>query len=305
MAIKINVENISRILDFDVDDNTAKMINNFNLEYEHLTKDQFEEYLNFVLNVLTQDIVKSGSHRINDWEKGWGENLELYQSTQDIKNLIPKYHCKNKYVRWMGNIVNPITPSFDYKIHICFIDAILHHYLKYGYTSVYEFGCGPAYHLLRLRESRPDLKLTGLDWATSSQKLIEEINKSLTNPIKSHRLDFFNPDYEFDIDNNSIAYTVAALEQTGNDYIKFINYLIDKKPALCINIEPIAELLDESKLIDNLSIKYFKKRNYLNQYLNHLEWLETIGKIKIIEKKRLWSGSYFIDGHSLVVWKVL
>lgn len=305
MSIKINAEDISNILGFNIDNDISKRINNFNLEYEPLTKKEMEEYLINVLNVLTDDIVKSGAHRINDWERGWGENLETYKSTQDSNYLIPKYHCKNKYVRWMGNIVNPITPSFDYKIHICFIDAILHHYLKDGYNSVYEFGCGPAYHLLRLREARPDLKLTGLDWTTSSQKLIKEINKTLTHPIEAHRLDFFKPDYEFNIDNNSICYTVAALEQTGSNYIKFINYLIDKKPGLCINMEPIAELLDESSLIDNLSIKYFKKRNYLHEYLTYLEWLENIGKIKIIDKKRVWTGSYFIEGHSLVVWKVL
>jgi hypothetical protein len=68
-------------------------------------------------------------------------------------------------------------------------------------------------------------------------------------------------------------------------------------------MEPIAELLDETKLIDNLSIKYFRKRNYLHEYLTHLEWLESIGKIKIIDKRRIYSGSYFIEGHSLVVWK--
>jgi hypothetical protein len=70
-------------------------------------------------------------------------------------------------------------------------------------------------------------------------------------------------------------------------------------------MEPIAELLDESKLIDNLSVRYFRKRNYLHDYLKHLEWLESIGKIKIIDKRRIWSGSYFIEGHSLVVWKPL
>jgi len=303
MSIKIGEEDISNILGFTIDSHTSNMIKNFELEYQHLTDKEMQDYLIHVIDVLTGDIVKSGAHRIDDWEKGWGENLEMYRKTRDINSLIPKYHCKNRYVRWMGNIVNPLTPSFDYKIHICFIDAILHHYLKDGYSSVYEFGCGPGYHLLRLRESRPDLNLTGLDWAKSSQELLIEISKSLDKPIKAHRLDFFKPDYEFKIDGNSIVYTVAALEQTGNNYVKFIDYLIDKKPGLCINMEPIAELLDESSLIDNLSVKYFKKRNYLNEYLRHIEWLESIGKVKIIDKRRIWSGSYFIEGHSLVVWK--
>ena len=303
MAHKITTKDLENILGHPIDKNTSANIESFDLQYEHLTPDEMEKYVIHVVDVLTGDIVKSGAHRIDDWEKGWGENLDLYRKTRDINSLIPKYHCKNRFVRWMGNVVNPITPAFDYKIHICFIDAILHHYLKDGYTSVYEFGCGPGYHLLRLREARPDLNLTGLDWATSSQELIGEISKSLSKPINAHKLDFFKPDYSFNVDSNSIAYTVAALEQTGSNYVKFVDYLLDKKPSLCINMEPIAELLDNSSLVDNLSIKYFRKRNYLNEYLNHLEWLESIGKIKIIDKRRIWSGSYFIEGHSLVVWK--
>ena len=305
MAYKITADDISGILGFKIADLPAKMVDDFDLRYKHLTDQEMNDYLIRVVDVLTGDIVKSGAHRIDDWEKGWGENLDMYKQTKDINSLIPKYHCKNRHVRWMGNVVNPITPAFDYKIHICFIDAILHHYLKDGYSGVYEFGCGPGYHLLRLREARPDLNLTGLDWAQSSQELIGEIGKSLSKPIGAHNLDFFKPDYKFNIDSNSIAYTIAALEQTGDNYVKFVDYLLDKKPALCINMEPIAELLDESKLIDNLSVRYFRKRNYLHDYLKHLEWLESIGKIKIIDKRRIWSGSYFIEGHSLVVWKPL
>jgi len=39
--------------------------------------------------------------------------------------------------------------------------------------------------------------------------------------------------------------------------------------------------------------------------LPHLEKLEKDGKIKIIKKQRIYSGSYFIEGHSLIVWKPL
>lgn len=305
MEYRVTVKDISDILGFEVPSYVANMIEGFDLRYENLTEKQMNDYLIHVVDVLTGDIVKSGAHRIDDWEKGWGENLEMYRQYKDINSLIPKYHCKNRYVRWMGKIVNPITTAFDYKIHICFIDAIIHHYLNRGYNSVYEFGCGPGYHLLRLRESRPDLEITGLDWAKSSQELIGEISKSLSKPINAYNLDFFKPDYNIDMSFNSIAYSVAALEQTGSNYVKFVDYLLDKKPGICINMEPIAELLDESSLIDNLSIKYFRKRNYLHEYLKHLEWLESIGKIKIIDKRRTWSGSYFIEGHSLVVWKPL
>jgi hypothetical protein len=80
---------------------------------------------------------------------------------------------------------------------------------------------------------------------------------------------------------------------------------MEKKPKICINIEPISELLDENNFFDNLSIKYFKKRNYLNGYLDFLIDYEKRGFIEILDKRRIYSGSYFIEGHSLIVWRPL
>ena len=182
MANKINHNQLENILGFKIDSYNARRIDDYNLIYEKLNPEQKEKYFIHVLDVLTSDIVVSGKHRIDDWEKGWGENLELFKSTKNIESLIPKYHGKNRYVRWMGDIVNPVTESFDYKIHICYIDSIIDHYLKNNICSVYEFGCGPGYHLLRLRERRPDLKLHGLDWALASQSVISEINRNLNRP---------------------------------------------------------------------------------------------------------------------------
>ena len=79
--------------------------------------------------------------------------------------------------------------------------------------------------------------------------------------------------------------------------------MLEKKPGICVHLEPIDELLDDNNLIDDLSIKYFRKRNYLKNYLPYLENLEKNGKINIIKKQRIYSGSYFIEGHSLIVWK--
>lgn len=295
---------ISNILgNIEIPDFVKNRMDSDPLYYLNLTDDEYQDYLIDVLSVLLDDITKSGKHRLIEWENGWNENYEQFLKTNDINFLIPKYHGKKKYVRWMGKIVKSITENFDYKIHINFIDSILHHYLN-DIENVYEFGCGPAYHLLRLSDIRPDLNLFGLDWAKSSQNIIFEINHLLNKNINSHRFDFFDPDKNFEIQNNSMVYTIAALEQVGDDYKKFVNYLIEQKVNICIHMEPISELLDKSKLNDYLSIKYFEKRNYLNGFLNYLTEIEKDGKIEILDKRRIYSGSYFIEGHSLVVWRV-
>lgn len=273
------------------------------LEYEFLTEDEYEKYLLHVLDVLFNPIIRSGEHRLSQWESGWDENFDEFSRTKNTDLLIPKYHGKYNYVRWMGNIVKTISPNFDYNIHINFVDSVIGSNLN-GIENVYEFGCGPGYHLLRMSNERPDLNYYGLDWTVSSQNIIKSINQILDKNIQSHNFDFFSPDNNFKIKNNSLVYTVAALEQVGNKFDKFIDYLVEQEVELCVHFEPISELLDENKLLDYLSIKYFSNRNYLNGFLPYLEKLESDGKIEILDKRRINSGSYFIEGHSLVIWRV-
>jgi hypothetical protein len=143
----------------------------------------------------------------------------------------------------------------------------------------------------------------GADWATASQRIISQVNDVLKLDIAPYNVNFFTPDYEVDIPDNTGIYTVAALEQVGENFKEFIDYLLVKKPKICVHFEPIDELLDESDLLDFLTISYFRKRNYLKGFLPYLQFLEKQGKIRIIETRRTLSGSYFIEGHSLIVWE--
>jgi hypothetical protein len=305
MIKKITPEQIENILGFTLDESDKIKIKNYNLEYLELDKQKRDECILEILNVLSSEIKKSGEHRIKDWEIGWGENLENFKKNNSVTELVPKYHGKNKIVRWLGDFIEPLTENFDYKIHTCFVDAIIKHYTM-DCDNVFEFGCGPAYHLIRLNDKfMGEKKLMGLDWTNKSQELISEINNIVGTEIGSQNFDFFNPNTNVEIPENTGIYTVAALEQVGNNYESFVNFLIEKTPKVCIHIEPIDELLNPDSLVDNLSIKYFRKRNYLNKFLPYLEKLENENKIKIIKKTRTFTGSFFIEGHSLIVWKVL
>jgi hypothetical protein len=300
--MKITHKEIEQILGFEVSNDLKNKIDSFDLEYRLLTSEERDSYILNFINVLTSDITRSGEHRLVEWEKGWNENYSKFKESKKTEDLIPLYHGKNRIVKWMGEPVMPLTQNFDYKIHICFVDAILQHYLN-DLKNVFEFGCGPGYHLVRLSEYNKDLNLHGSDWTTASQNLIKEINSELKTNIKCFNFDFFKPNYDIDIPKNSGIYTVAALEQVGENYTEMVDFLIKKSPDICIHMEPIDELLDNNKLIDSLSIKYFRKRNYLHKFLTYLENLEKDNKIQIIKKQRIFSGSYFTEGHSLIVWK--
>lgn len=301
--MKIELHEIENIIDFPIDEISKNKYQNYNLNYELLNEKETNDYLVDVVNVLTKDIVKSGEHRINEWEKGWNENLENFLITKDFFDLIPKYHSKRNYVRWKQNIIKPEDKKFDYYIHTIFVDSIIKHYLR-DCNNIFEFGCGPGYHLVRLQEQLPNKSFFGSDWTKASQNIIKNINDKLKTNITGFNFNFFEPDLNFSIPKKSGIYTVAALEQVGEKFDKFIEYLIKQKPEICIHFEPIDELLDETNLIDNLSIRYFRKRNYLKGFLPYLEKLEAQNKIEIIKKQRIHTGSYFIEGHSLIIWKV-
>jgi hypothetical protein len=309
MENKISCEEIENIIDYKVSDKLKQIINNYDLRYKYLSEEELNKYLIHVVDVLTSPITQSGKHRINEWENGWYENFISFKDNKDFNHLIPKYHVKNKLARWKQKVINPLTSNYDYKIHASFVDAIIEKYVK-NIDNIYEFGCGPAYHLLRFSELFPNVNLYGFDWTTASQKIISEINTIFNKNIKGENFDFFNPNKNINIHNNSMVLTIAALEQTGENYINFIDFLLEKKPKICINIEPMSEFLDKNNLIDFLSIdflsiKYFEKRNYLKNYYSYLEELQAQNKIRIIDNRRIYSGSYFIEGHSLVVWEIL
>ena len=301
---KITVQDIEEIVGFPVSDSCKQLINKFNLTYRELTQLERDQVILNTIDILSDNIEYAGKHRLEKWEKGWYENLELLKQNKDVNNLIPKYFNKYDIARWKGDFIKCETEYFDYKLHIILVDAILHHYIGNNYDNLYEFGCGPAYHLLRFGNFNSKINLIGLDWATSSQNIIKEINElEINNKITGYNFDYFNPNYNIDIAENSAIFTCASLEQIGESYKEFVDYLITKKPEVCIHFEPSSELLDENNLVDKLSILYFNKRKYLKGYLTYLKQLEQENKIEIIKTQRLYGGSYFIEGYPVIIWK--
>ena len=93
---------------------------------------------------------------------------------------------------------------------------------KYAFDAknIYEFGCGPAYHLLQAREFNANCKLYGLDWAASSQKIISEIrNLQLEKNIFGSKFNYFEPDEQFKIHDDTpdkLLSTVIYLSPENN-----------------------------------------------------------------------------------------
>ncbi len=300
----LTIQEFQKILKVPIPDFIKERLEKLNLTYRLLTPEELNTYYEEVINfLLSKETVFAGEHRKNDWDKGWEENLQLFLETGKLELLVPKYHGKYKIARWNSELIYSDVPLFDFELHKLVVDTYIYNYLKDS-TAIYEFGCGTGYNLLRIHEYLPQAKLVGLDWAASTEKIINLLNiKYPKIPIEGHHFDFFNPPVDIKLYKNSDIITIAALEQTEDRFELFLQYLLNKKPRLCVHFEPIEELLNPRVTNDLLSIMYFRKRKYLHKFLTRLRELEKGGKLQIIAANRTFSGSKFIEGHSLIVWK--
>ena len=302
--VLIGHKDIAKLFNDELSPYVKNKISEYKLVYSPLEKEEEERVVIKIIDTLLDSfLVYSGPHRLKQWEKGWGQNLAELNKEKTTKAIFPHYHGKYEINRLNQAFVKGISPNYERNMLYVILDYVFDKYLRKA-ENIYEFGCGTGHNLLKTREVNSSANLFGLDWAKSSQKILKQMTDSgLVKNIKGYNFDFFKPDAKIKLADNSAIYTVAALEQVGLNYKAFVSYLLKNKPTICIHVEPIAELLDENRLIDNLSIKYFRKRNYLNGYLDYLKKLEKKGKIKIIEAKRTYIGSLFIEGYSIIAWR--
>jgi hypothetical protein len=298
----ITKELIESSIGFAVDKDIADRIEHEQVLYETLNKEEEQAFIVKFSAVLDSNLKVAGEHRKDDWENGWGENLKEMSQGGQYEQLIPKYHTKSNISRINSGPVKTFVKDFDYRVNSYFVDAAIYHYLG-GLGKIVEFGCGTGYHLFRLASILSDREYIGLDWAESSQQTIEKFaTEQGYKNVTGKNFNYFSPDYGFDC-SGALVYTVASLEQIGDKFKPFVDYLLVKKPAVVVNFEPMSEFLDSGSFLDELTIEYFEKRGYLKGYFKYLKELEKQDKIEIIHSKRIGYGSEFVEGHSLVVWR--
>jgi SAM-dependent methyltransferase len=288
----------------EVTDTCGDILSSKDFRYTILDKEEKDNTLLTVIKAIDTPLSVSGKGRKEDWEKGWSENLEAFmKSNYDLSSLVPKYMHKSNTRRLFSEYIKPLSDDFEVNFYSAYRHFLFRKYLS-GYQHIYEFGCGTGYNLVIMAQLFPDKDLTGLDWAASSVKLVNRLAEKFGYRMRGRSFDYFNPDDLLDIPDHAAFITLNSLEQTGGDHDKFIRFILKKRPALCVNSEPIAELYDQNNLLDCLAVKYHHKRNYLHNYLSTLRKYEDKGLIEILKTQRVQSGNLFHDGYSYVVWKV-
>jgi len=284
----------------------ASLIVDGDFEYEIPHEARRDEIVLQVLRHIDSDrATQVGQQRAGIWESCWSDNLRKFvDGGYDPEELVPDFIRPGQPIRLNRNYVVPSNPRFELDfLRVC--RAFLFDRFLRDAKSVYEFGCGSGFNLVALQRQLPGKRLCGLDWSTSSNETLNLLGQKLGTDITGRHFDFFEPDSNFEFGDNGAALTMCALEQVGSRHDRFVDFLLEKRPAICVNMEPLLELYDEHNLVDHLAARYHRKRGYLEGFLTALRALADEKRIEILDVRRFFFGSLYHEAYSYVAWRPL
>jgi len=282
----------------------CKTIEVLNFNYR---KPTFEENENLILEALlkieSDTQVIGADERSEVWFNGWQENLQMYRDSGfDDASLTPKFVRAGNPVRLNKKFVFPEDSNFELNFIEVYRQWFIETYLK-DVNNVYEFGCGTGFNLLHVNRVFPDKNLFGSDFVQSSVDLVNELSKQKGIPLIGDLFDMLKPDFDYNLPSKSGVYTFGSLEQLASNLDPMFEFLLSKEIDVCIHTEPAIELYEDDSVVDYLGKKFQGKRGYTSGLIAKLRELEADGKIEILQLKRLYFGSFFMEGYNLMVWK--
>ena len=280
---------------------------NYNLCFKRPDARQRDDILKSVIEKIDADTQIVGSpERIDVWEKGWLESLSLYRQNRNLPSngdaLIPKFIRPNQAVRLNGDFAIPLVEHFESKMVAAIREIVFSHYFA-EVSEFHEFGAGTGHNLLDYCKRFPEVKCFGSDFVESSVQLVREIATDFRLQLSASLFDMVRPDDSYTIGTNSGVFTFGSIEQLAGSFHRFIEFLISRKPAICVHIEPAIELYDATQLYDWLAVKFQSKRGYTSGFLPFLQQLDHEQKIQLIQVKRLGFGSLMMEGYNLIAWR--
>lgn len=274
------------------------------LLYRKLSAQESESLVKLILQKISDpDLKQAGTEFRENWDLNWQTNLSNFKNSHSVSHLVPAFIPSNEILRFRGEYIFPIIPDFEMRLV-----RILRQYLfeKYFWDvdELHEFGAGSGFNLIHFGQLYPHKKLFGYDWVHSSVELVSLAGKSNNLQINTAIFDMFKPNYSLEISSRSGLLTVGALEQLGKKWHEFLDFMINKKFSIYVNIETIYEqYLKSPNLYASLAKDYLEKRNWLQGYFQELTNLEEQGVIEIIQQQTV-VGSKFHDSWSYTVWRL-
>ena len=286
-------------------DECKQRIEKGNWHYEVLTVERRDKAIVEILDRIdTRELSIAENEDKSRWERGWSENLkEFKKSKGNLEALVPKYIRRGLPLRLKGELIQVDDPDFELNWYKIFRLWFFQNYLS-GFSNIFEFGSGSGHNVASLSKMYPNSVITGVDWAEASVEIIERLQEDSGLNVRGKRFDFFHPDNSLDIPSGSALFTIGALEQTGKKWENLLDYILEKKPDICLHIEPILEWYDaRNNLVDYSAYKAHLVRNFLNGFVKKIEELEKQGKALIVKSQRTGVGSFLMEGYSQFFWK--
>lgn len=302
---ELGADDLRAWLDLGGGEEFADLLQRFeaaHLSYRELDFDRHNAAVLQVLLELDRDqFARSGPQRQNVWEMAWEERLEAFARSGDLSQLTPVYFSANSLIRLRGRFIQPARASFQQEFSALYREGLFRKYFQ-AVEHVFEFGAGSGYNLIQLHQLFPHLSLHGLDWSEAAVQLIENLGRA-GRPLSGRRFDFFAPDPSLELPPGSTVLTMCALEQIGSSFEPFLAFLMSRRPALVVHMEPLLELYRGDDLLDYLGQRYHLQRNYLQGYLPEIQQLAKQGRVEILHIQKVPFGNHYHDGYSTLVWR--
>lgn len=249
-----------------------------------------------------QPIVRSERSNNRSWNRVWSESLsDLKEKGGSLDATVPPYFTAPEFMRLKREYIIANDPQFFMNVYTIYRIWAFIKFLS-EYDAIYEFGCGSCNNLSLLARLFPGKRLIGLDIASPPMEMIQHLAVTQKWKVEGRRFDMFRPDYSLSIGPKSAVLTVTALEQIGPRHESFLQFLLQQCPDVCVHLEPIVEWYDDNQLADYLTLRYHRNHGYLEGFWSRLKDLEALGRVEIIEARRLEFGGYH-DACSLLVWR--
>lgn len=238
------------------------------------------------------------------WADVWSaQHAKAASGGFSAASLEPAFVSGDAVVRIDGEFALPASPRLELDVY-AIVRRILFHQWVGKARAAFEFGSGSAFNLEDLALMYPALEITGLDWAPAAVKLVDDMARHRGFKMQGRAFDFFAPDDSLVVPEGAAVFTFCALEQVGAQFEPFVDFLMRKRPGVCVHLEPILEFYrPEQNLADHLAVAFHRARHYLTGFHTHLGAMAQAGRIRILDERRLGFGSLFHEGYSVIVWQ--
>jgi hypothetical protein len=286
-----------------LDERTRRLLSHAGLRYRPIGDAGQARIQAEIAKQIADGFTEVGEHRAGIWRDAWQQQLERFErSNYDLKALNPSFVASSSILRWQGIYIESLTEQFELAFLEILRDWLFRNFLA-DVDHLYEFGSGSAFNVAAYAGLFPQIPVTALDWAPAAVRIADLLGERLGMKVSGRKFDFLAPTRDLSLGPASGVLTMCALEQIGDRFGPFLDYVLQQKPLRVVHVEPTLELYNPNSAHDQLAIDYHTHRKYLRGLLPTLTRLAGDGKIRLSFKRRLRFGSRFHECFTVIVWE--